>query len=51
MAGKTIVGAVKNKATGSYTVAVPKSAMTGRFVGRTSGEGKIKVLGSGKKAS
>jgi|ThiBio_inoc_plan_1041526.scaffolds.fasta_scaffold00964_23 hypothetical protein len=43
--------AARNAKTGSYTVHVPKSAATGKFVSESSATGRIVVRGSAKKAS
>ncbi|HIX00152.1 MAG TPA: hypothetical protein H9871_08405 [Candidatus Nesterenkonia stercoripullorum] len=45
------VAAVRNPTTGSYTVPVPKSARTGRFVARSAKTGRIMVVPAPKKAS
>lgn len=50
MAAKKIA-ATRNEKTGSYTVHVPKSATTGKFVSESGAKGSIVVRGSAKKDS
>lgn len=44
------VTATRNASTGSYTVRVAKSAITGRFVSETKKSGQIKVSKPAKQA-
>lgn len=45
------VSAIQNPSTGSYTVQVPKSAATGKFVASAPKPGRIQVLKAGKAAA
>lgn len=47
----TKISATRNAKTGSYTVRVPKSASTGKFVSESKVTGRIKVPNSVKKVS
>jgi len=50
MAAKKVTAA-RNAKTGSYTVRVPKSASTGKFVSESKAKGRIEVRGSAAKTS
>lgn len=45
------VAATRNPRTGSYTVRVPKSATTGKFVSEAKTQGRIEVKGQTKRTS
>lgn len=45
------VAATRNAKTGSYTVRVPKSASTGKFVTESKTQGRIEVQAQTKRAS
>lgn len=42
------IPAHRNPSTGSYTVPMPKSAATGKFVARSKASGRIQVLKASK---